>query len=769
MGRRPLVPWPRGAPQPIVAWALLLVLALSSGALAAGPPFPDRTAGQYLIDDAGVIPNATENGLNESLRSLFERSGVDLVVYTQVKPRARTPEDARVDAEALFAEWQVGGRRGDGAVMLWELDRDTERATVGFAIGPGLAEGLDTAALEEAVMGAMEAALAADDWAAAMTQGVVALSIGVADVEAPRTSPGRSEAPARTPRPRPTPEPGATRAPIPTLGPAPPAGPPFPDPIEGLRVYDYADVLRRDTELTVSERIREIETRTGAQVVVYTQVKPESDTPGEAEQDAIALMDQWGVGRKGFDDGLVILFDLTPDKCHGQVQLYAGPGYRAAFLTNEERRRIFDQEMLPSLRDCDLDRALLFAMEHIDETATPEHARNLQLARQIDAATGLVAAPLVLVFLVGWAGWSWLRYGRDPEYLDDASILMPAPPPEMTPTAASVILNGRADPKALTTALVDLAARGEIAFRQATASGAPKVDIEITIPDESDPRLARNRRMPLGEAELHVLRALRELGGKARVVTADEMPSFHSGVEGFKDRIEELVAQRGWFREPPAASTERWSFRAGIVVVLGAIGVSLGFWLPSSGLLLVGGALVVAAVCMFILARVMPQRTLEGARMFAQLAAYRRTLERTMERSRTIDQVVASGVLPWVQTPDQAVVWAYALGLHEEVEEVLERSVEDVRAGAASPTRTYFPAWYVVGERTGGARAASATALRGVAPGLFSGSAIPDFASMTAALQTIGSAPASSGGGGGSGGFGGGSSGGGGGGAGGGF
>ena len=38
-------------------------------------------------------------------------------------------------------------------------------------------------------------------------------------------------------------------------------------------------------------------------------------------------MDQWGVGRAGFDDGLVILFDLHEgDTCHGQVQLYAGPG-----------------------------------------------------------------------------------------------------------------------------------------------------------------------------------------------------------------------------------------------------------------------------------------------------------------------------------------------------------------------------------------------------------------------------------------------------------
>jgi hypothetical protein len=177
---------------------------------------------------------------------------------------------------------------------------------------------------------------------------------------------------------------------------------------------------------------------------------------------------------------------------------------------------------------------------------------------------------------------------------------------------------------------------------------------------------------------------------------------------------------------------------------------------------------------MFIIARTMPQRTMEGARTFAQLAAYRRTLQKTLEQSRTMDQVVSSGVLPWVDTPDQAVVWAYALGLHEEAEEVLERSMEDVRTGAASPTRTYFPVWYALGERSG-ARIGGGAAARAPTAGLFSSGVVPDFTSMTAALASIGDPPASSGGGssgsGGfsSGGFSGGSSGGGGGGAGGGF
>ena len=91
---------------------------------------------------------------------------------------------------------------------------------------------------------------------------------------------------------------------------APPAGPPYPDAVTGIRVYDYAGIFSSAAISQTEQTILAIEQRTGAQVAVYTQVKPQSDTLDKANADARALMDQWGVGRKGFDDGLVVLFDM---------------------------------------------------------------------------------------------------------------------------------------------------------------------------------------------------------------------------------------------------------------------------------------------------------------------------------------------------------------------------------------------------------------------------------------------------------------------------
>jgi hypothetical protein len=167
----------------------------------------------------------------------------------------------------------------------------------------------------------------------------------------------------------------------------------------------------------------------------------------------------------------------------------------------------------------------------------------------------------------------------------------------------------------------------------------------------------------------------------------------------------------------------------------------------------------------------MPAVTLPGAMIRAMLAAYRRTLKKTMDHARSMDQVVADAGLPWLETPDQAVVWGLALGLQDEIETVIGRSISDLERGTAGVGSAYVPAWFASSSGSD-LSAGSAGDFAGAASGsgsLFSSSAIPDFGGMFAAIGTIGNAPSSSGGGGGGGGFGGGGSGGGGGGSGGGF
>ena len=85
---------------------------------------------------------------------------------------------------------------------------------------------------------------------------------------------------------------------------------------------------RRPRRRRRQQIIAGIQQRTGAEVVVYTQYKPGSDDDS-TDQDAIALINQWGVGRKGFDDGLAILWNTNRDAVPARRQRQRpGPALR---------------------------------------------------------------------------------------------------------------------------------------------------------------------------------------------------------------------------------------------------------------------------------------------------------------------------------------------------------------------------------------------------------------------------------------------------------
>ena len=219
--------------------------------------------------------------------------------------------------------------------------------------------------------------------------------------------------------------------------------------------------------------------------------------------------------------------------------------------------------MLPRLRNGDFDGALLVAIQRVDAAATPEHAQTLERARQLNAVAGLVVAPLLAVVLIGWAGWSWLRYGRDPVYLDDPSIHMTGPPEALTPAVAVFVLAGGSSRRALTTALLDLASRGELAFRQESHLLGLKKQVGIeTEPAEPDPatraRQLRNAARALGPAERLAEARLRALAtADDGYIEPDELLAFGTSVSAFDKALETEAVGRGWFREKPSKAVTR--------------------------------------------------------------------------------------------------------------------------------------------------------------------------------------------------------------------
>jgi len=205
----------------------------------------------------------------------------------------------------------------------------------------------------------------------------------------------------------------------------------------------------------------------------------------------------------------------------------------------------------------------------------------------------------------------------------------------------------------------------------------------------------------------------------------------------FGPLVEAYAARNGWVVGLPVLQRLKWRIIAvlevlalpWILLVAGSLAVSFG---PGSDVVLgFGAGWLAGAIATFLMAPAMTARTHEGGRMKAQLAAYRRTLEMTFGEARSMDEVVASKRLAWLETPDQALVWGMALGLRQDIEGLLARTADLLEKGQGSRA-TFVPAWYssapAGGVKAAGEAGSRTTPVSVAEPGV-----------MFAAIQAIGS------------------------------
>ena len=512
----------------------------------------------------------------------------------------------------------------------------------------------------------------------------------------------------------------------------------FPDPVEGRSVYDPAGALDPDVERALESHIDAIEVRSGAELAIYVQVD-ETATEDSNVEAARALLDQWGVGRAGFDDGLVYLVSLDPDLVHGVVSYYAGAGFLRGYLSQGDLQSVIDEVIVPAARQRELGGGLIAAVDLVGAAITPAATDRLNLLRQVNAVVGIVGAPVAFLVIAGFAFRAWRREGDDPEVLDSPSILMAGPPADMTPPLATVVRQGKATQHAMNTLLMELASTGRIAFQNLDRAGKVKAD------DEPDPLLdpaievrddAPSRRLS-GRPEHEAWDLLRQQAVGSGVLTRERLWELNDLLTPVREGLEDEVVRLGWFTRRPSTLITQWSFIGFGEMALGGLVVLAGFLIPMSGLTLLGAATGVGGLATWGIGQFMSQRTPNGAYVDAMLKAYRRTLQKTLEQARSMEQVVADPTVKLLaDTPDKAVVWGFALGLHDEVAEVLKRNLEDQAADPSRATGAYYPLWLGSLPTSLGAEMAGGS--------IFSGSGVPDIGGMFSAVGSIGSSPASS-------------------------
>lgn len=115
------------------------------------------------------------------------------------------------------------------------------------------------------------------------------------------------------------------------------------------RVTDQAGMLTADERQRLESVLADYEARTGSQIAVLI-VK--STEPEAIEQYSIRVTDAWKLGRKGVDDGVLLL--VAPDNPSSlrRLRIEAGRGVQGV-LTDAQSKRILQDTIAPHFRQKD--------------------------------------------------------------------------------------------------------------------------------------------------------------------------------------------------------------------------------------------------------------------------------------------------------------------------------------------------------------------------------------------------------------------------------
>lgn len=106
------------------------------------------------------------------------------------------------------------------------------------------------------------------------------------------------------------------------------------------RVTDAANIFSPEAEHRMSDRLADLERRTGHQLVVVSIVSLNGRDIADVARD---LGNRWGIGRARFDDGVILL--VAPSE--RRVRIAVGRGLESR-LNNRRCQEIIDRHILPA-------------------------------------------------------------------------------------------------------------------------------------------------------------------------------------------------------------------------------------------------------------------------------------------------------------------------------------------------------------------------------------------------------------------------------------
>lgn len=138
------------------------------------------------------------------------------------------------------------------------------------------------------------------------------------------------------------------------------------------RVTDLASMLNADQVATLEKQLADYETRTGSQIAILLLNSTEPET---IEQYSIRVADAWKLGRKGVDDGVILLVAKENSAASGRLRIETGRGVQGV-LTDAQSKRVLQDVIAPRFQQNDFYGGLAAGVSVItallDKEAFPE-------------------------------------------------------------------------------------------------------------------------------------------------------------------------------------------------------------------------------------------------------------------------------------------------------------------------------------------------------------------------------------------------------------
>ena len=165
-------------------------------------------------------------------------------------------------------------------------------------------------------------------------------------------------------------------------------------PLKG-RVTDLTGTLKAEQVAALEQMLRSFEARKGSQITVLMLPTTQPET---VEQYALRVAEQWKIGRKNVDDGVV----LVVAKDDRAVRIEVGYGLEGA-LNDATANRIIREVIVPRFREGDFFGGISAALDRMIRVIDGEPLPEPRAGPQVEGGTLQMLPVLFILALVGGA------------------------------------------------------------------------------------------------------------------------------------------------------------------------------------------------------------------------------------------------------------------------------------------------------------------------------------------------------------------------------